>query len=356
MKCVSILDVNNLFRCLARKGSNVISSNGFITASSNTGRNDTNDVSVTVGANTMLTISNVNDRVSSSSGLRRSRSGLPMLGTSGLMTLPHEKSSFSNIAQKQSNTYTSTLPSNRGAKSNLTLNKKRNRISTVYLQGNSPSRNVDQNVNSPVCDTFKIRQKSSASNTMVRLKEGLERSDSLVTIMGATVNTTATGANPSDQTQCNCEEKVTVNGQHLHCPSTKDGRHPLANYEASDVYSTYPPRPPPIDYPAADSDSAPYSPSIDLRELPKERRQIRDEDEVFRFDPSFHSALANDFQNYQPVLVDRSTNTSNRVTPVSINSNPEDNTIVADNYTINNNFSASNSEASQTQPNSLIII
>ena len=88
----------------------------------------------------------------------------------------------------------------------------------------------------------------------------------------------------------------------------------------------------------------------------KERRPIRDEDEVFRFDPNFHSALTNDFhQHYQPMLIDRSTNTSNRLTPVSVNSNSEHD-VVGDDYATNNNFSASNSEASQTQPNSLIII
>merc|ERR1719510_346351 len=189
---------------------------------------------------------------------------------------------------------------------------------------------------------------------MVKLKEGLERSDSLVTIMGATV-CNSISSNASDHMHCNCEEKVTVNGQHLHCPTTKDGRHPLANPVKIDTYSN-PPKPPPVDYPE-EQESVQYVPSsLDLTETSKERRPIRDEDEVFRFDANFHSALVNDFQHYQPILIDRSTNTSNRITPVSVNSNDRENNVLADDYAINNNFSASNSEASQTQPNSLIII
>ena len=191
----------------------------------------------------------------------------------------------------------------------------------------------------------------SAVNTITNLKEGLERSDSLVTIMGATVCSSMT-ATENEQMRCNCAEKVTVNGQHLHCPSTKDGRHPLAHCQHKDENVLPPPQPPPKDYPE-ENDSVQYSPSVG--QVKKGRRPIIDEDEVFRFDPTFHSALATDCQHYQPVLVDRSTNTSNRITPVSMASNPDSNDI-ADDYAINNNFSASNSESSQTQPNSLIII
>ena len=306
-----------------------------------------NDVSVTVGANTMLTISNTADKMPA--GLRRSRSGLPMLGTSGLMTIPLDKSNHQR-SSNHSSIYTSSLPKH-GIKNNTSPSKKRNRISTVYLQGNSPSRNVDQNVKSNGCETIvKKFQRKAAGKQIAHLKEGLERSDSLVTVMGATVCSSMT-TNENDQLNCNCEEKVTVNGQHLHCPSTTDGRHPLAHCQHKED-SYLPPLLPPKDYPEQ-NDSVQYSPSSISNG--RERRPIRDEDEVFRFDPNFHSALASDCQHYQPFLVDRSTNTSNRITPVSMESNPDNNDI-ADDYAIRNNFSASNSEASQTQPNSLIII
>ena len=224
----------------------------------------------------------------------------------------------------------------------------------MYLQGNSPSRNADQNVRNIGCETVvKKFQQKTAKNPIHKLKEGLERSDSLVTVMGATVSSSMP-VTENDQLHCNCEEKVTVNGQHLHCPSTSDGRHPLAHCKHQDENYLPPPLLPPKDYPE-ENNSVQYSPSFQQITNSRERRQIRAEDEVFRFDPSFHSALANEYQHYQPVLVDRSTNTSNRITPVSMESNP-DNNDVADDYAIRNNFSASNSEASQTQPNSLIII
>ena len=337
-------------RYLARNGSIAgVSSNAFNRASNKgTKSSNGNDVSVTVGANTMLTISNAADKMPA--GLRRSRSGLPMLGTSGLMTMPIDKSNY-HKSNNHSSIYTSSLPKH-GLKNNTTPNKKRNRISTVYLQGNSPSRNVEQNIKSIGCEPLvKKFHPKSAVNTITNLKEGLERSDSLVTIMGATVCSSMT-ATENEQMRCNCAEKVTVNGQHLHCPSTKDGRHPLAHCQHKDENVLPPPQPPPKDYPE-ENDSVQYSPSVG--QVKKGRRPIIDEDEVFRFDPTFHSALATDCQHYQPVLVDRSTNTSNRITPVSMASNPDSNDI-ADDYAINNNFSASNSESSQTQPNSLIII
>jgi hypothetical protein len=339
-------------RCLARNSSNIGIFNGFIRSPNIGGNNNgVNDVSVTVGANTMLTISNNGDKMMAS-GLRRSRSGLPMLGTSGLMTIPLDKSNFHQIPGQHSSTYTSTLPSH-GMKKASTTSKKRNKISTVYLQGNSPSKIADQTLRNTGCETLmkQLHQKSSG-NTILKLKDGLERSDSLVTIMGATV-CNSTASNTPEQMHCNCDEKVTVNGQHLHCPTTKDGCHPLANCEKIDTFSN-PPNPPPVDYP---EESVQYIPSsIDLIENTKERRPIRDDDQVFRFDASFHSALANDYQHYQPIFVDRSTNTSSRITPVSVTSNDHENNVVGDDYAINNNFSASNSEASQTQPNSLIII
>ena len=339
-------------RYVARNGSIAgVSSNGFIRAS-HKGENSVagNDVSVTVGANTMLTISNTADKMPA--GLRRSRSGLPMLGMSGLMTMPLDKSNYPKTVN-QSSIYTSSLPKH-GIKSNNTPSKKRNRISTVYLQGNSPNRSSDQNVKSIGCETLEKKfQQKAVKNSVTKFKEGLERSDSLVTVMGATV-CSSMPSTENDQLHCNCQEKVTVNGQHLHCPSTSDGRHPLSHCQHQEDNYMPPPQLPPKDYPD-EYDSVQYSPSLHQVVNGKERRPIRDEDEVFRFDPTFHSALANDCQHYQPVLVDRSTNTSNRITPVSMESNHENND-VADDYAIRNNFSASNSEASQTQPNSLIII
>ena len=340
-------------RCLARNCSNISSPSGFVRGVNvGTCNSGVSDVSVTVGANTMLTISNASEKMLS--GLRRSRSGLPMLGTSGLMTIPLGKGSYHNLGQHP-NTYTSTLPS-QGMKNTSTANKKRNRISTVYLQGSSPSKNADQTLNTSGCETLmKQLLQKSAKNNILQVKDSiaLERSDSLVTIMGATICNPQENKTP-DQMHCNCDEKVTVNGQHLHCPTTKDGRHPLANCDEGKLYGT-PPKPPPVDYPEEHESVQYNSPSVDLRRKTKDRRPIRDEDEVFRFDPNFHSALTNDFQHYQPIFIDRSTNTSNRLTPVSVNSNSE-NDVVGDDYATNNNFSASNSEASQTQPNSLIII
>lgn len=111
--------------------------------------NDQEDVTVTVGANTKLTIGSPGSS-RMQSNLRRSRSGLPVLGTNALRSSP-VKPLRSNI---------------------------RTKISTVYLE-----------------------QESSRS---------VHRSSSIVTVMGS---------KPSG-IKCDCNERVTVNGQH-HCVANK---------------------------------------------------------------------------------------------------------------------------------------
>ena len=146
-----------------------------------------NNVSVTVGTNTMLTISLDGDKRHLERTLRRSRSGLPVLGTAGL---------------SPAKAVTTKMDS---PKQNIT---RRNRISTVYLQEGNIS-------------------KMPASQQQPRISKVLERSDSLVTVMGSAP------ADPSKVLKshgfhCECTEVVTVNGQHLHCPDSTLGRHPLA--------------------------------------------------------------------------------------------------------------------------------
>ena len=119
-------------------------------------------MTVTGSGNTMLTIA------SSDVSKRASRGG-PRLGTSVLC---------------------GTSPG---------VKKPRNKISTVYLQ--------------TATDLPKLASQSQ-----------LERSDSMVTVMGSTVRTAVSNNNAS----CKCQEVVTVNGQHLHCPDSLMGRHPLA--------------------------------------------------------------------------------------------------------------------------------
>ena len=123
------------------------------------------DVTVSVGANTKLTIgSPKNGR---NSNLRRSRSGLPVLGTTVLN---------SNSPQK-GNSPVKPLRS-------MSPLKKRNKISTVYLD--------------TACDFSRPSPK--------RVRSELSRSGSIVTVMGS---------QPSG-IKCDCNERVTVNGQH-HC-------------------------------------------------------------------------------------------------------------------------------------------
>ena len=129
-------------------------------------RTATEDVSVTVtgSGNTMLTIA-------ATAAAARTRGG-PLLGTSVLCG--------------------GTSPG---------VKKTRNKISTVYLQ-----------------TATDLAPKLPPSQSQ------LERSDSMVTVMGSTVRTAVSSNNAS----CKCQEVVTVNGQHLHCPDSLMGRHPLA--------------------------------------------------------------------------------------------------------------------------------
>ena len=152
-----------------------------------------NDVSVTVGSNTMLTITaNEASKRLLERNLRRSRSGLPLMGTSGLS--PSRRT-----------------PEN-GSPKHI---KKRNKISTVYLQDGASQL---ESVKPKACK---------------RISRILERSDSMVTVMGSTP-----GPVPSYQSKdglgCKCQEVVTVNGQHLHCPDSVLGRHPLAKVLGTD--------------------------------------------------------------------------------------------------------------------------
>lgn len=119
------------------------------------------DVSVTIGANTKLTITPDLEpsQVRRSGQLRRSRSGLPVLGTS---VLQRTESPSKRLTQ-------------------------RNKISTVYL---NPT--------------------SSPSTRASRSR--LTRSESIVTVSGSL-----------QRSACECTERVTVNGQH-HCCENSLGR------------------------------------------------------------------------------------------------------------------------------------
>jgi hypothetical protein len=120
---------------------------------------------VTIGANTKLTISPEFDQgpVRRSGQLRRSRSGLPVLGTS---VLQRNESPSKKLIQ-------------------------RNKISTVYL-------NSLTGVSSPVTRTSRSR---------------ITRSESVVTVSGVT----------TQRRVCECAERVTVNGQHHCCDSSSMG-------------------------------------------------------------------------------------------------------------------------------------
>lgn len=136
----------------------------------------TADVSVTIGANTMLTFGSpvlggsrpeAGGRLSN---LRRSRSGLPVLGTLGL-----------NAGGPTANGARS--PSKPLRSNHVSPTKKRNKISTVYLD-------------------------SLGEGDGLRPSPGkqINRSESVVTV---------TGSKPA-VVVCDCNERVTVNGQH-HC-------------------------------------------------------------------------------------------------------------------------------------------
>ena len=126
-------------------------------ASKSSSSSKTSDVSVTIGANTKLTISPEFEQGHGkrSGQLRRSRSGLPVLGTTALQ---RNESPSKKVTQ-------------------------RNKISTVYL-------NSLTGVSSP---------------TSVPHRNRVARSESIVTVSGV-----------SQRRVCECTERVTVNGQH-HC-------------------------------------------------------------------------------------------------------------------------------------------
>ncbi len=138
------------------------------------------DVSVTVGVNnnTMVTIGDPNSNIltSRSSNLRRSRSGLPALGTSAV------------VLQQQTTTTTSPAKPSRSPAKGL---RTRNKISTVYLE---PT-------------TSKASRESSSSSPGKKVS----RSASIVTVMGSQPSGSSKGG-----VKCDCKERVTVNGQH-HC-------------------------------------------------------------------------------------------------------------------------------------------
>ena len=142
------------------------------------------DVTVTVGSSTLLTIglqaksnnpaitveaSGKMNQHSRSSNLRRSRSGLPVLGTTALNNSP--------VKPLRTSAVTSTT------------SLQRSKISTVYLEDGG------NGVGAPRSPT----------------KRFLERSGSVVTVMGS---------QPSG-IKCDCTERVTVNGQH-HCAKPRD--------------------------------------------------------------------------------------------------------------------------------------
>lgn len=143
------------------------------------------DVTVSVGANTMLTIA---PNQSPRTPLRRSRSGLPVLGTSVLNT-SGGGGSLTNSPVKPARI---SSPSKRAV---------RNRISTVYLDSGEPSLTLSCKVG-----------KSGAERNARKHKHPVGRSNSVVTVMGSQVPT-------GQSAHCDprfCSERVTVNGQH-HC-------------------------------------------------------------------------------------------------------------------------------------------
>lgn len=170
---------------------------------------DNGDVTVTVGSSTLLTIginksSNGMQQISSggttvvpcgkmnqhprSSNLRRSRSGLPVLGTTALNQ---------NISPMKPMRSSAVLTS--------TTSLQRNKISTVYLE--DPSGSSSSAIGG--CSIPVMAGPSTVNTTAARspAKRYLERSGSVVTVMGS---------QPSTGIKCDCTERVTVNGQH-HC-------------------------------------------------------------------------------------------------------------------------------------------
>ena len=154
--------------------------------------NLSSDVSITIGSNTKLTITpNVMSNVTSpSTNLRRSRSGLPVLGTAGLN---NNNSNSSCLAVADA----STSPMKPARTS-------RSKISTVYLA--SPSSLPRTGSVQAIPRELMLLPPSRAGGG-----GGLNRSESSVTL----TNTSSTTTNNQCDPKC-CLERVTVNGQH-HC-------------------------------------------------------------------------------------------------------------------------------------------
>jgi len=155
---------------------------------------DEDQITVSVGANTKLTIgspespalaeasgSGSNSRLSN---LRRSRSGLPVLGTTALRPSP--------VKPIRSSTATNI----------------RTKISTVYLaeptSNNSDlSEKAEKRSKKPQSSSSLIQVSNSVSGGTASV---INRSSSIVTVMGS----------KPPGIKCDCNERVTVNGQH-HC-------------------------------------------------------------------------------------------------------------------------------------------
>ena len=133
-------------------------------------------VTVSVGDNSMLTIGSPDTSSNSSSrlsNLRRSRSGLPVLGMNALRPSPVKP-----------------------MRSSMTASNIRTKISTVYL-AEAPTAVTDSKLLQPNY----VEPTAKSRGTAV-----INRSSSIVTVMGS---------KPSG-IKCDCMERVTVNGQH-HC-------------------------------------------------------------------------------------------------------------------------------------------
>jgi len=133
-------------------------------------------VTVSVGDNSMLTIGSPDTSSNSSSrlsNLRRSRSGLPVLGMNALRPSPVKP-----------------------MRSSMTASNIRTKISTVYLT-EAPTAVEDSKLLQPNY----VESTAKSRGTAV-----INRSSSIVTVMGS---------KPSG-IKCECTERVTVNGQH-HC-------------------------------------------------------------------------------------------------------------------------------------------
>ena len=137
-------------------------------------------ITVSVGANTMLTIgspeSSSNSRLSN---LRRSRSGLPVLGTTALRPSP--------------------------VKPMRSTNNIRTKISTVYL-AEAPAPTSSTVTPNTAPGTVRINHDHVESESLAGPLVNVNRSSSIVTVMGS---------KPAG-VKCDCNERVTVNGQH-HC-------------------------------------------------------------------------------------------------------------------------------------------